>query len=139
MFATTLVAVVAAAILGAPAQMQEDDPGWDCATMGNHICGPVNDAGAPAHLELTQLWPGVNSVDDLHAPVDHTGNGYGGNEHYTCATDLDCGRYAVDHGELDKVPYGWEPGQSVQAANGTSYIVVEYPNGELGFEPESAN
>lgn len=18
----------------------EDDPGWDCATMGNHVCGP---------------------------------------------------------------------------------------------------
>lgn len=21
--------------------MYEDDPGWDCATMGNMICGPM--------------------------------------------------------------------------------------------------
>jgi hypothetical protein len=20
--------------------IQEDDPGWDCVTMGNHLCGP---------------------------------------------------------------------------------------------------
>lgn len=22
--------------------MQEDDPGWDCATMGNQVCGTVS-------------------------------------------------------------------------------------------------
>lgn len=22
--------------------MYEDDPGWDCATMGNRICGTLN-------------------------------------------------------------------------------------------------
>jgi uncharacterized protein YceK len=21
-------------------RLQEDDPGWDCATMGNKVCGP---------------------------------------------------------------------------------------------------
>lgn len=21
-------------------QLQEDDPGWDCRTMGNRVCGP---------------------------------------------------------------------------------------------------
>lgn len=25
----------------APPVLQEDDPGWDCATMGNRVCGPV--------------------------------------------------------------------------------------------------
>jgi hypothetical protein len=23
-----------------PAPLQEDDPGWDCATMGDKLCGP---------------------------------------------------------------------------------------------------
>lgn len=22
-------------------QIEEDEPGWDCHTMGNHICGPT--------------------------------------------------------------------------------------------------
>jgi len=22
-----------------PSMVQEDDPGWDCATMGNRVCG----------------------------------------------------------------------------------------------------
>lgn len=26
-------------------QPQEDEPGWDCRTMGNRICGPGNDQG----------------------------------------------------------------------------------------------
>lgn len=25
----------------APAPCQEDDPCWDCSTMGNHLCGPA--------------------------------------------------------------------------------------------------
>ncbi|RIR62901.1 hypothetical protein D2E33_04255 [Mycobacteroides abscessus] len=24
-------------------QIEEDEPGWDCATMGNRICGPGAD------------------------------------------------------------------------------------------------
>lgn len=24
-------------------QIEEDEPGWDCATMGNRICGPEGD------------------------------------------------------------------------------------------------
>lgn len=24
-------------------QPEEDEPGWDCATMGNRICGPESD------------------------------------------------------------------------------------------------
>lgn len=26
----------------------EDDPGWNCATMGDHICGPGNSEDLPA-------------------------------------------------------------------------------------------
>lgn len=26
-----------------PKVIQEDDPGWDCHTMGNRICGPLAD------------------------------------------------------------------------------------------------
>lgn len=32
----------------APAKLQEDDPGWNCATMGNHVCGPGNTEHLPA-------------------------------------------------------------------------------------------
>ena len=75
----------------------------------------------------------------LHPPADHADNGYGGEGRYSCDTDYNCGRYAVDHGELDKVPYGWEVGETVQAYDGTTYVVVEYPDGELGWEPVGAN
>jgi hypothetical protein len=30
-----------------PKHPQEDEPGWDCRTMGNHICGPGNDQDVP--------------------------------------------------------------------------------------------
>lgn len=32
-----------------PVTITEDSPGWDCETMGNGICGPVN--GLPATLD----------------------------------------------------------------------------------------
>lgn len=28
--------------------VQEDEPGWSCAEMGNRICGPNNSEGVPA-------------------------------------------------------------------------------------------
>jgi len=28
--------------------IEEDDPGWDCRTDGNLLCGPGNDQGVPA-------------------------------------------------------------------------------------------
>lgn len=31
----------------APERITEDDPRWDCRTMGNHICGPRNTEGRP--------------------------------------------------------------------------------------------
>lgn len=31
-----------------PAPLAEDDPGWDCRTMGNGVCGP---GGDPVHPE----------------------------------------------------------------------------------------
>lgn len=39
---TALIAAIAAAaamMLADPPL--EDEPGWDCATMGNHVCGKV--------------------------------------------------------------------------------------------------
>jgi hypothetical protein len=33
------IAAVAAMLLADPPL--EDEPGWDCATMGNHVCGKV--------------------------------------------------------------------------------------------------
>lgn len=31
-----------------PQGPQEDEPGWDCRTQGNRICGPDNSTGVPA-------------------------------------------------------------------------------------------
>ncbi len=36
--------------------IQEDDPRWDCTTMGNRICGP--DA-SPVHVTDGTIWPCV--------------------------------------------------------------------------------
>lgn len=48
--------------VAAPTPITEDDPRWDCATMGNGICGPTADtaaawevfdyAGGPAKLKV---------------------------------------------------------------------------------------
>lgn len=39
---------VAIADAAASPTVQEDDPAWDCVTMGNRICGPGNSNGVPA-------------------------------------------------------------------------------------------
>jgi hypothetical protein len=31
----------------------EDDPRWDCRTMGNHYCGPDNSQGVPPGTYVT--------------------------------------------------------------------------------------
>ena len=32
--------------------IMEDDPRWDCRTMGNHVCGPNNSQGvAPGYYD----------------------------------------------------------------------------------------
>jgi len=40
----------------AAATIQEDDPAWDCATMGNRICGANP-------LERTEAWGAFRTVD----------------------------------------------------------------------------
>ena len=39
--------------------LQEDDPGWDCATMGNKTCGP-NGPTSAAYLE--DAWASFNGA-----------------------------------------------------------------------------
>ena len=68
----TVAAGVLAAALGIPAvgaahadpvaQVQEDQPGWDCRTMGNRVCGPDNSQGLAAacyndRAEVVAVWP----------------------------------------------------------------------------------
>lgn len=55
---------VGPAIINAQAQpaIQEDDPGWDCRTMGMRDCGPANTQGVTAGCyndaaELVAVWP----------------------------------------------------------------------------------
>jgi hypothetical protein len=33
-------------VVQSQSRLQEDDPGWDCRTMGNRQCGPVSDEQA---------------------------------------------------------------------------------------------
>lgn len=44
-------------------QIQEDDPGWDCRTMGDLVCGPTNSQGVTAGRYsagvLVQGWDGL--------------------------------------------------------------------------------
>lgn len=50
----------AIAIANASPALQEDDPGWDCRTMGDLVCGPTNDQGVTAGLysagQLVTAW-----------------------------------------------------------------------------------
>lgn len=38
---TTTTGTVTTTTVAAPVHLEEDDPGWDCRVMGNHICGEV--------------------------------------------------------------------------------------------------
>lgn len=47
---------------GDSAEIQEDDPQWDCRTMGDRRCGPTNVQGVTAGCyadtgELVAVWP----------------------------------------------------------------------------------
>jgi hypothetical protein len=67
-----LAAAVAAAIVTAE-PIQEDDPAWNCHTMGNRVCGPDNATGVTPGCYndrgvLVAAWP-------CHVVVDEAGNG----------------------------------------------------------------
>ena len=52
-----------------PIVVNEDDPGWNCATMGNRVCGVGNAEGVPAgcynhNEEMVAPWPCFVMTDD---------------------------------------------------------------------------
>lgn len=51
--------------------IEEDDPRWDCRTMGNGVCGPVIDSGSYV-IEVTEVTPqAMAQVEaDLGAALD---------------------------------------------------------------------
>jgi hypothetical protein len=54
----------------APRKIQEDDPGWDCRTMGNRICGPKGsafEAGCYRNRVLVIAW--TNYSDPTKDPL----------------------------------------------------------------------
>lgn len=56
-------------------QVQEDDPGWDCVSMGNRICGPTNVQGVTAgcyndQAALVAAWPCHIVVDPSTGEAD---------------------------------------------------------------------
>ena len=74
--ALAIGAIGASVLIGIPAvactpaakadpTVTEDSPGWNCVTMGNHICGPTNDQGVAPGLyrggELVKRWPTVTT------------------------------------------------------------------------------
>ncbi len=56
----------------------EDDPRWDCTTMGDQVCGPTNATGAwPGRYEhgnLVEAWP-VDDAGDWLKPLTFTWKG----------------------------------------------------------------
>lgn len=60
--------------------VMEDDPNWDCVTMGNRVCGVNNTQGVVAgcyndNEELVAPWPCFVVVDDDgNADVYKVGN-----------------------------------------------------------------
>lgn len=54
----------------APGTCAEDDPCWDCATMGNRICGPIReDASSITFLPDTAIRPALTQ------PASQLGSG----------------------------------------------------------------
>lgn len=56
-------------------QVQEDDPGWDCRTMGDRRCGPTNTnlVAAGCYNDAAQLvapWPCHIVVDPMTGEAD---------------------------------------------------------------------
>jgi hypothetical protein len=51
--------------------IQEDDPRWDCRTMGNLVCGPDNAQGVlPGDYSNPNCWPGAIYCPPAGTPVD---------------------------------------------------------------------
>ena len=57
----------------APADKQEDEPGWECYLDGNRICGPKSAESATEAWELFN--PGVFTEDELMQPFRVTYHG----------------------------------------------------------------
>lgn len=63
--------------LSIPATCQEDDPCWDCHSLGNRVCGPKNDAERAAGWAVWDYANGAHSLKmDPSKPfrVDYVGN-----------------------------------------------------------------
>lgn len=74
-------AALAALVIGAaPANAGETDPGWNCLTMGNRVCGPqyqplpadyrgllVNGFDIPRHVARHALVTYITGADDTEA------------------------------------------------------------------------
>ena len=45
-------------------RIEEDDPRWDCRTMGNKICGPTNAAAYDAGQSLAERFLNDDEVHD---------------------------------------------------------------------------
>ena len=83
---TLTVGVLISAAIGVPlagptiaishaTAIQEDDPGWDCRTMGDRICGPTNSnlVAAGCYNDGAQLvapWPCHVVVDPMTGEAD---------------------------------------------------------------------
>lgn len=59
---TTTVLIALAPLSPAVTAVEEDSPAWDCASMGNRVCGPANVQGRTAGCyddagRLVAAWP----------------------------------------------------------------------------------
>lgn len=71
--------------------VEEDEPGWDCATDGNQICGPG--FGATVYPDGSWSWP-LDESQGLYVsgciPGMPCDEGHYGPDILRCITDLEC-------------------------------------------------
>lgn len=78
-FVVGIETVPAVVLESEPVTITEDSPSWDCATMGNGICGPEN--GLPATIDGAP----IVTVTDVVACADRLGGATDANLAH-CAT-----------------------------------------------------
>lgn len=94
-----------------PSQVQEDAPGWDCATMGNRVCGPVRPAGTADAYGCYWFADGPAWVSD-RTPDGLCHDGPHGVPYW--ATGAYSGNDVLRHGTAAQVAsWGWRQGFDV--------------------------
>jgi len=75
-----VAAVVTVGVATAATAVEEDEPGWDCRTMGNHVCGVigVDDTPFNVHYDASGVVDWVEYTPFVPTPPPGCVSGYRG-------------------------------------------------------------